>query len=192
MEQARRSARGFARSRKRRDLFFEDECEAEAVFIVSEIVLTNLAGILEKFPSRDERSTFYRMSVGYGLKSYFAHRAMSTLAYLKKRGIRAGLMYLEDLSDQFLSRTMSSKFDGNANYEALEHAIRTDLERTIVELYSMGNSYELIASKTNLTVVEVRIKLRTVRRRLGVTVREGHRMRSRTRERMRHDKSHEQ
>lgn len=160
LEQASRVARGFARGKgRRKDEQFVDECEAEAAFIVTAIIFTNLRGVLEKFSELSERLKFYRMSTGFGLKAYFAHRHTGTIAYLKKRGIDEKFIPLHTID--FAKSTAEIDM-----FIALEAAIRNEVERTVVDHHCNGLSHVEISVKLEFPLSKVKNILKRVRKRL--------------------------
>lgn len=158
--QAERVAIGFARRRFRgTDLAYVDECITEAYFVVTEMIYEGLPEIKEKYPNKDERFTFFRMSVGYRLKAYWALRATQTESYLRAKGI--------EIRRHTLNESHLVKFYPEADeYVALEHAVRNERERRVVEFYTMGNDVELIASKLSLTERLVKKILTRIKKRL--------------------------
>lgn len=176
LEQASRVARGFARGKNRRkDEQFVDECEAEATFIVTSIIFTNLRGVLEKFPLVEDRLKFYRMSTGFGLKAYFAHRHTGTISYLKKRGIDEKFIPMHAVD---FART-TSEID---MFIAIDAAIRNEVERQVVDFYSIGLSYAEIGEKLEYSPLKVKNILKRVKKRLkaDLPIRIGKRTRHRT------------
>lgn len=160
IEQAERVAKGFARRRFRgTDLAFVDECIAEAYYTVVCIVYESLAEVRVRYPDRDERFTFYRMSVGYKLKEYWSSRATSTESYLRKKGIE---IRQHQLNESHLVKSYSEADE----FIALENAVRNERERRVVELHAMGNARDLIASKLSLSEKLVKKILTRIKKRL--------------------------
>lgn len=160
ISQIQRVAKGFARRRFRQhDLAFVEECIAEAQFIVVELIWTSLKSIKEKYPDDTERHKFYRMSVGYKLKEYWALRATSTESYLRKKGI-------EVRQHQLYESTAIRYYSEADEFLALEHAVRNELELRVVEFFCMGNTRELIAEKCGLSISRVKKILTRIKKRL--------------------------
>lgn len=160
---ALRTARYFAKQRNRdRDLFFIDEMCAEAVFIVTQIIMTELSKIREKYPCDDERFKFYRMSVGYGLKSYCAYRSMRTMSFLRAKGIETKHVKLED---DYVPR------DDHAALMnlILEEAAKTPMEKLVLQYWLLANTLEVIGEKVGLAPKRVRKVLKRIKRRLRET-----------------------
>lgn len=157
---AERTVRSLAKSRnKTRDAFWIDEATAEAYFIVAELVITSYEEIVAKYPDVDARFRFYRMSVGYGLKAYFAYRTLSTLGYLKAKGIETKHVSFQD--------GYIGKIDNSAMITfVLEEVTRTAMERKVLEFYLMGNTWENISEKTGLAEKKVKRVMRRIKRRL--------------------------
>lgn len=175
--QASRVARGFARGKgRRKDEQFVDECETEATFIVTSIIFTNLRGVLVKFPTLEERDKFYRMSVGFGLKAYFAHRHTSTISYLQKRGISEKFIPLHsvDFAKQAVDVDM---------FIASDDAIRNEFERQVVGFYSNGLTQDEIATKLGCNPLRIKNVLRKIRDRLNGDIPKRERKRKETRHR---------
>lgn len=159
---ARRTARGFARGRSRsHDFAFIEECEAEAVFIVTEMILTTLDSIVEKYPILEERLKFYRMSVGYHLKGYWAHRATSTLSFLRKKGINEKVFELYEAAASLTRINLDAQV-----FELTDDLLPTELDKRVVEFYLMQNSREIIAVKCGITPKRVKRILRRLKRKL--------------------------
>jgi len=157
---AARTAKSLGKSRhKTRDAFWIDEATTEGIFIVTELILTTYDQIVEKFPDVDERFKFYRMSVGYGLKAYFACRPISTLRYLKAKGIEAKHYTFEE---GHIGR------EDNSAMQALllEEVARTAMEKKVLQFYMMGNAWEVIAEKVELQVRRVKKVMRRIKSRL--------------------------
>jgi len=162
LQQSERVARGFARGRfKSGDAFFLMEAIQEAACIVTELIWSNAEwqAIKEKYPDREERHKFFRMTVGYKLREYFSYRATSTLSFLKKKGLE---VKFETVHEGHVVRPCSSLECMIALHDACEN----ELQLRVVEFYSMGNSRELIASKCGLTQTKVKKLLQRVKRRL--------------------------
>ena len=160
LPQVLRVARGFARRRFRgNDGAFVDECIAEGNFVVTEMILTSLSTIKEKYPDREERFKFYRMSVGYKLKEYWSLRATSTESFLRKKGIE---IRQHQLHESHALRQYSEADE----FIALEHAVRDELELRVVEFYAMGNARDLIASKCGISLRRVKRILIRIKKRL--------------------------
>ncbi len=158
--EAERVARSVGKSRnKLRDPFWLDEATTEGYFIVTELILTSFDEIVVKYAEPHERYQFYRMSVGYGIKGYFAYRPISTLRYLKAKGIEAKHMSFEEgyIGKEDQSAMMSF---------ILDEVTRTAMEKKVLEFYLMGNSWEDIASKVELEVRRVKKVMRRVKKRL--------------------------
>lgn len=164
LPQALRVARGFAKRRgKSKDAMFVDECEAEATFVVTELIYGAIRGVMEKFADKEERFKFYRMSVGYKLKEYYSYRATSTVSYLKKKGIE----------EQHIQLQESHALRVNIELECLilmDYICRDEIERRVVDFYAMGNPRDLIASKCGMSVGRVKRILRRVKRRLKESI----------------------
>lgn len=167
LENAQRSALYFIKQRNRQhDHFMCDEAKAEAIFIVTEILLADdkehgkcYEAVLAKFPDPEERYKFYRMTVGYGLKAYFAYRRLSTLAYLKKKGVVTTQTQLED---SYVPR------DDHAAMMRLmlDEAAKTPMEKLVLEYYMLGNEYSVISEKVGLKPKRVRRVMSRIKRRL--------------------------
>lgn len=160
LPQVERVAKGFARRRFRgTDEAFVDECIAEGNFVVVELIWTSLQDIKAKYPDKEERFKFYRISVGYKLKEYWSLRATSTESYLRKKGVEVRQHQLHE-SDAI--RYYSEADD----FIALEHAVRDELELRVVEFYAMGNARDLIASKCGISERRVKKILIRIKKRL--------------------------
>lgn len=160
---AKRTAKYFTRQRNRsRDLFFCDEMEAEAIFIVTQIILTEYEAILKKYPDAEGRFKFYRMSVGYGLKAYCAYRSMRTINWLRSKGIETKHVKLEEdylpVDDHSAMMTI-----------ILDEAARTPMEKRVLEFYLMANDLKTIGEKVGLASKRVRKVLKRIKRRLKET-----------------------
>lgn len=160
LPQVERVARGFARRRFRgSDAAFVEECIAEGNFVVVELIWTSLSEIKARFPDKEERFKFYRMSVGYKLKEYWSLRATSTESYLRKKGI--------EIRQHQLHESHAIRYYSDADeFIALEHAVRDELELRVVEFYAMGNARDLIASKCGISERRVKKILIRIRKRL--------------------------
>lgn len=160
VEQVEKVARGFAKRRnEQRNLGFIDEAEAEARFIVTYMMWTEYDAICVKYPDKEERHKFFRMTVGFKLKEYFSHRQTSTVSYLKKKGI---IVKREQVHDDMLV-TYISPMDVAI---VLEDVCGNMLEIRVVEFYSFGNSVETVAEKCGLTVKRTKRILNRIRRKL--------------------------
>ncbi len=155
-----RTARSIARRRgKTKDTLFLDEATTEGIFIVTELILTSLAGIKEKYPDDEKRFGFYRMSVGYGLKAYFSVRNIKTVGYLRKKGIETNHVSFDD---NYVAKT-----DNSAMMNLMvDEAARTAMEKQVLMFFLMGNPFENIADKTGLEVARVKKVMRRIKRRL--------------------------
>lgn len=157
---AERTVRSLAKSRnKTRDSFWIDEATTEAYFIVTELVITSYTEIIEKYPDVDARFRFYRMSVGYGLKAYFAYRALSTLAYLKARGIESKHV---SFRDDYIGKNDNSAMIAFV----LEEVTKTAMEKQVLQFYLMANTWENISEKAGIPVRKVKKVMRRIKRRL--------------------------
>lgn len=166
LEQSRRVARGFAKRKGRSsDSAYSDEAIAEAAFIVTYLTLTEFEAICEKHPTKEERATFFRCSVGYGLKGYFSYRATSTVSYLKKRGIE---VRRHAIHEGMLIEYVSA-FDVRV---CLEAVCNDAVDMRVLEFYSMGNNREEIAVKCGLTPKRVKKILLRIRKRLESPIQE--------------------
>ncbi len=138
----------------------------EAYFIVSELILARDEGggspwekICCKYPDPVERFKFYRMSVGYALKAYCAHRRLSTIGYLRNKGIIENHVQLED---DYVPRD-----DHQALMNLMvEEAARTPMEKKVLAFYCMGDTIEVIAEKVELEPKRVKKVMRRIKRRL--------------------------
>jgi hypothetical protein len=165
---AGRTAGYFVRQRTRdRDAFFVQEMRTEAYFIVTQLILTPAEEgkpslwqeILCKYPDKEERFRFYRMTVGYGLKEYIAWRSARTLRYLRSKGFNTTLVRLEE---DYVPRE-----DNQAMMNLiLAEAANTPMERSVLEFYCMGNSIEVISQKVGLEPKRVKKVMRRIKRRL--------------------------
>lgn len=179
-EQSQRVAKGYARRIGRGgDLAFVDECQAEASFILVELIWSAYAKILEKYPEEEDRHKFYRMSVGYKLKEYWAYRSTSTISYLKKKGIvehHYSLSAEQKGKSEFndgMTTTFSTEHVGLARmnievelYILLDSVCLDEVERLIVDLYAIGNTKEEIGVKLEMSPARVKKTLRRIKRRI--------------------------
>lgn len=140
-------------------MFWLDEAITEGYFIVTELIITTYDGILEKYPDVEKRFAFYRMSVGWGLKAYFAYRARQTLSYLKAKGIVTKHVSFDD---GYIGREDNSAMIGFI----LEEIANTAMEKKILEFFLMGNTWENISDKVGLQVRRVKKVMRRIKRRL--------------------------
>lgn len=177
-EQSQRVAKGYARRMGRGgDRAFIDECQAEAAFIVTELIWEGYDGIMEKYPDEGERHKFYRMSVGYRLKEYWAYRSTSTISYLKKKGI---IVKHYSLSHEpkvnvdavgFSNELLQHHELGRMNIEVdlyilLDSVCTNEVERDILDNHAMGHTKEQIAEKFEISVARVYKILRRIKRRI--------------------------
>lgn len=155
-----RIAYGFAKARGRNiDFMFVEECKAEARYILAEVLIRANDNLRYRFPLDEDRHKFIRMSVKYGLKTYFyTHKPMVMLSYLKSKGIelRNGLFVDCGLNNSMLEQ-----------YIALEDTVKQDRDYSIIEFKAMGNDYETIAKKVNCSVRFVKKILRRIKRKLN-------------------------
>ena len=168
MAQAERTAIGFCKGRnKAGDKEFVEESIAHAWFVVWELLARAYEGIKAKLivenntleVDKSEFYKFFRMSVGYALKNHWAHRNTSTLSKLKARGITYTKHRLDDVS--------VVEYTNDIDYNiALDNAVRSGLERKVVEFFIMGNDYETIAIKCSCSVKGVRKILAKIKKRL--------------------------
>lgn len=179
-EQSQRVAKGYARRIGRGgDLAFIDECQAEAAFIVVELIWTAYEKIIAKYPDQNDREKFYRMSVGYRLKEYFAYRSTSTISYLKKKGIveqHFSLSAEQKGKSEFndgIEASFTTEHVGLARmnieielYILLDSVCTSEVERLIVDLYAMGNTKEEIGEKLEMSPARVKKTLRRIKRRI--------------------------
>jgi len=140
-------------------MFWIDEAIAEATFIVTELVLTKFAQIMERCPEVDVRLGVYRRTMGFDLKAYFLHRPRSTAAKLRKLGVAVG--------DQALDDSHITRYDPAPEMAVLiAEAVRTPMEDQVLNFYIMGNSIENIAEKVELPPRSVKRLIKRIKSRL--------------------------
>lgn len=160
MVQAERVVKGFVRSKsKLGDHAFFEECLAEAWFVAVEMMWEQFAAIKAKYPEQKERDKFFRMSIIYRLKEYWSYRATTTISYLKRKGIVVEHLPLNNAEVYTNSNETGCKI-------ALENAARDELEKRIVEFYTMGNNYDLISEKCGIHRKQVKAILARIKKRL--------------------------
>lgn len=143
--QAERVAKGFAKGRNRQfDEAFVDECITEAWYIIVSMLWEGFWEILEKYPNKEERNKFFRMSVGYQLKTYWSYRSKQTVSYLKAKGIVVQHVPVENAIIYNRDNPLDSLI-------LMESVVRNELERRVVEYYSLGNDKDLIARRCGIT-----------------------------------------
>lgn len=158
IDSAKRAAKSFTRRAGRRfESAFHDEAEAEALYVVTTLVLTDLPSIKERFPEESSRLVFYRMQCGYALKSYFAHRAKSTISDWKKRG---KVQERVELKPEMLMQ------EDTPWLETYESVVTTKEQDLCIQLKISGMSIQDIASELQMSVTAVNKTIRTVKRRL--------------------------
>lgn len=145
---------------KGRDSAFADECEAEAIFIVTCLIYEDWESIKVNHPDVNDRTKFYYSMVKYQLRDYWSYRASSTVSFLKKRGI---VISFESISNHNHKAVEDSQL---SFAELLENVLRNDTERKIFDLYCVGNKKEIIATHLNMTLKDVRKVLRDIKARI--------------------------
>jgi hypothetical protein len=153
--QARRVAAGFARRRGRgMDAMFVDEMVAEAIFIVTVLIMEKYDEIVI---NHTDREAFYRMSIGYGLKEYVSARSTSTVSYLRKRGEAREHVALS-------SASLARNYNDIECYDIMETLCRDELDKHVIELYSIGNECNVIATKLGISEKMIKKILRRIRK----------------------------
>lgn len=158
VDHARRTAFGFCKGAgKSGDLAFRDEAEAEAIFLVTELILTKLDEVKAEFPDENARLTFYRMRVGYGLRSYFAHRAKQTISDWKKKG--------KEQKREELKEDNVMDYD-TPWLEMSEEVLDTPYLQEVIALKIQGMKIDEIAKETKTSRSKVKKAIRLVKRRI--------------------------
>ena len=132
------------RKHRGKDAMFVDECQAEALFIVTSIIWNELEDIQRKWPAVDDRRGFYYQLIGYRLKAYFSFWRTSTTAYLKKRGINCDIESLESVAEP-------TTYTHEEDVDILDHAVRTPTERRVLDKYLYHKDHAMVAAELNIT-----------------------------------------
>lgn len=163
LEQSKRVAFGFAKRQGRgNDRMFIDECQVEAAFIATFLMMTKYEEIRQANPTIEERQKYLRVLIGYGLKKYFSYRSSSSITYLRQKGMKCEHIPLNSI-------ILARNNDDITMFENMESYCRDEVDQRIIDMHAMGMKPEQTAAKLELSK---RFVLRTLRR-IRKAMREG-------------------
>lgn len=171
-DQCRKVGRNYAfRVGRGMDQAFVDECQAEAIFQLVELIWTTYPALIAEYPEEAARHKMYRGFVSYRLRDYFSYRATSTVSYLKKKGISVVHFSHDDLltfqEGQPVEHPALARLSIDVEvYILLDSVCHDDVERQVVDLYALGNSKEEIGSIMNISPNRAKKILRRIKRRI--------------------------